>query len=108
MCSVQTQNLRESFQYADIIISATGSAHLIHGDLLPSNRALVIVDAGVNYDPPFVYGDVHMESVRNKCLLITPPKGAIGKVTVAMLAQNLSRAFVMQNRPIKNEMMEDR
>ncbi|UJR10243.1 hypothetical protein I4U23_014454 [Adineta vaga] len=98
ICSVQTDDLRQAFCYADIIITATGSAHLIHGDLLPDNRSLVIVDAGVSHDPPHIRGDVHMDSVRDKCVLITPPVGAVGPVTIAALAHNLFQAYMLQEK----------
>ncbi|CAF0845051.1 unnamed protein product [Adineta ricciae] len=98
ICSIHTQDLREAFSHADIIITATGSPHLIHGDLLPENRSLVIVDAGVSHDPPHIRGDVHMDSVRDKCILITPPVGAVGPVTIAALAHNLFQAYLAQEK----------
>lgn len=98
ICSIQTRDLREAFCYADIIITATGSPHLIHGDLLPSNRSLVIVDAGVSHEPPHIRGDVNIDSVRDKCILITPPTSAVGPVTIAALAHNLFDVFLLQNQ----------
>ncbi len=96
-CTVQTRNLQEYFLHADVIISATGQAHLIHGDLLPlTDRPLVIIDAGVSNKPPIIRGDVDIESVRNKCTLITPPTGAVGKMTIAALAHNLYDAYNQQ------------
>jgi methylenetetrahydrofolate dehydrogenase (NADP+)/methenyltetrahydrofolate cyclohydrolase len=89
MCSIHTRDLREAFLHADVIITATGVPHLIHGNLLPSNRSLVIVDAGVSHEPPFIRRDVDIDSVQDKCVLITPPKGAVGKLTVSALAHNL-------------------
>lgn len=109
MCSIQTRDLREIFSHADIIITATGCPHLIHGDILPSNRSLVIVDAGVCYEPPFIRGDVDIDSVQDKCVLITPPTGAVGKITVAALAHNLFNAFISLNKfdvtTVSNRMM---
>jgi methylenetetrahydrofolate dehydrogenase (NADP+)/methenyltetrahydrofolate cyclohydrolase len=106
ICSIQTQDLREAFCYADIIITATGSPHLIHGDLLPSNRSLVIVDAGVSHEPPYIRGDVDIDSVRDKCILITPPTGAVGPVTIAALAQNLFDAFMLQDKLSRENFLE--
>jgi methylenetetrahydrofolate dehydrogenase (NADP+)/methenyltetrahydrofolate cyclohydrolase len=101
-CTVQTRNLQDYFLNADVIISATGHPHLIHGDLLPplTNRPLVIVDAGVSSKPPIIQGDVHIESVRKKCTLITPPTGAVGKMTIAALAYNLYSAYKLQNQSL--------
>ena len=59
---------------------------------------MVIVDAGVSHDPPHIRGDVHMASVRDKCILITPPVGAVGPVTIAALAHNLFQAYLAQEK----------
>ena len=84
-------------------------AHLIHGDLLPSNRSLVIVDAGVSHEPPYIRGDVHFDSVRDKCILITPPTGAVGPVTIAALAHNLFNAFMLQDKlPMESFLEQNR
>ena len=97
-CTVETCDLQKHFQHADVIISATGQPHLIHGDLLPqTNRPLVIIDAGVSSKPPIIRGDVHMESVRRKCTLLTPPTSSVGKMTIAALAYNLFHAYNLCN-----------
>lgn len=97
-CTVQTRDLQDHFQHADIIISVTGQPHLIHGDHLPqTNRPLVIIDAGVSSKPPIIRGDVHIESVRRKCTLLTPPTGAVGKMTIAALAYNLYQSYNLCN-----------
>lgn len=102
-CTIQTENLQGCFLHADIIISATGHAHLIHGDLLPStNRSLVIIDAGVSNKSSVIRGDVHVESVRNKCTLLTPPTGAVGKMTIAALAHNLFTAYNQQTKHLSH------
>lgn len=103
-CTVQSRNLPDYFQHADVIISATGHPHLIHGDLLPeTNRPLVIIDAGVSSKPPIIRGDVHMESVQTKCTLLTPPTGAVGKMTIAALAHNLYDAYQQQKTYVVNK-----
>ena len=65
---------------ADLIISATGRAKLITGDLLKAGVALI--DVG---EPK---GDVDFQSVADKASFITPVPGGVGPMTVISLMEN--------------------
>ena len=49
----------------------------------------VIVDVGINRTPEGLRGDVDAASVGDKAAFITPVPGGVGKLTVAMLMENV-------------------
>lgn len=65
---------------ADIIITATGSKHLITGDMI--KNGVVLIDVG---EPK---PDVDTDSVKEKAAFLTPVPGGIGPVTVVCLLEN--------------------
>ncbi len=65
---------------ADIIISATGHANLITGDLV--KEGVVVIDVG---EPK---PDVDMASVKEKAAFVTPVPGGVGPVTIVSLLEN--------------------
>lgn len=65
---------------ADIIVSATGQAKLITGDLVKAG--VIVIDVG---EPK---GDVDFESVAQKAAFITPVPGGVGPMTVVCLLEN--------------------
>jgi methylenetetrahydrofolate dehydrogenase (NADP+)/methenyltetrahydrofolate cyclohydrolase len=67
-------------QDADIIISATGHANLITGDLV--KEGVVVVDVG---EPK---PDVEFSTVSQKAKFITPVPGGVGPVTIVSLLEN--------------------
>ncbi|OGV93734.1 hypothetical protein A3B57_00245 [Microgenomates group bacterium RIFCSPLOWO2_01_FULL_47_10] len=66
---------------SEIIISATGQAGLITGDMV--NEGITVIDVG---EPR---GDVDFASVLPKASFITPVPGGVGPVTVVSLLENL-------------------
>lgn len=83
----ETQNKNELLKSADIIISATGEANLIKGDVLKGG--VVLIDAGTSESNGGISGDVDRESVENIASVLSPVPGGVGPVTVAMLMQNV-------------------
>ncbi len=73
--------MEEKSQNADILITATGKAGLIKGDMVKAGA--VVIDVG---SPK---GDVDFESVSKKAAFITPVPGGVGPVTIVSLLDNL-------------------
>ncbi|MEI6316457.1 MAG: bifunctional 5,10-methylenetetrahydrofolate dehydrogenase/5,10-methenyltetrahydrofolate cyclohydrolase [bacterium] len=84
---IETQNKNEILKSADIIISATGEANLIKGDMLKDG--VVLIDAGTSESNGGIAGDVDRDSVENVASMLSPVPGGVGPVTVAMLMQNV-------------------
>lgn len=72
---------------ADIIFSGIGKPRFIVGDYIKEDG--VVVDAGTSDVAGETVGDVDFDSVSKKASFITPPKGGVGPLTVAMVFQNL-------------------
>lgn len=75
---------------ADVIISGTGKAGLITGDLVKPGA--VVIDAGSAGTDKGVVGDVDTASVEPKASLLSAVPGGVGPVTIAMLLQNVVAA----------------
>lgn len=82
-----TPDIGEVIKKADILVSATGKAGLITGDMV--KEGAVVVDAGTSVEGGNTRGDVDFESVSKKAAFITPVPGGVGPLTVACLFQNL-------------------
>lgn len=83
----KTENLKDLTLSADIIISATGSAKLINGDMVKTDA--VLIDCGTSESAGSIVGDIDTESVWAKTRFISPVPGGVGPVTVAKLLQNV-------------------
>ncbi|MBR2863997.1 bifunctional 5,10-methylenetetrahydrofolate dehydrogenase/5,10-methenyltetrahydrofolate cyclohydrolase [Candidatus Saccharibacteria bacterium] len=75
----------------DVVVSATGVPHLITNDMIKPGA--VIVDAGTASEDGVLVGDVD-DSVRNRTDLkaITPVRGGVGPLTVAVLFEDVIQA----------------
>lgn len=94
MCHSRTRNLPDIVRQADIVVSAIGRPHFVHGDWLKPGA--VVIDVGTNYikdetrkSGERLVGDVHYESASEVASLITPVPGGVGPMTVAMLLENV-------------------
>ena len=83
----QTKNLKDLTKSADILISATGVAHLIKRDMVKKNS--VVIDVGVSRCDGKIVGDVDFDNVKDIAAFITPNPGGVGPMTVAMIIDNL-------------------
>lgn len=82
-----TLDIKEVIKKADILVSATGRAGLITGDMV--KEGAVVVDAGTSVEGGDTRGDVDFGSVSKRASFITPVPGGVGPLTVACLFQNL-------------------
>lgn len=75
----------------DVIVSATGSPHLITNELVKPGA--VVVDAGTASEDGVLVGDVADEvRERTELLAITPKIGGVGPLTVTALFEHVLRA----------------
>lgn len=72
---------------ADVVVSGTGSPHLIKPDML--KRGVVLIDAGTSEQDGKVVGDAD-PACAEVASVFTPIPGGVGPVAVAMLFKNLS------------------
>ena len=87
VCHSKTADLKEHTRRADILVAAVGRAGFVTGDMVKDG--CVIVDVGINRTPEGLRGDVDAVSVGSKAAFITPVPGGVGKLTVAMLMENV-------------------
>ena len=59
-------------------------------------RGTVVIDVGINRLEGGLCGDVDYENVSKKASYITPVPGGVGPMTVAMLGENVLKAYKMQ------------
>lgn len=106
ICNSLTKNLKEHTKMADILVVAIGKEHFIGEDMV--KEGAVVVDIGINRTSEGkIVGDVKFEEVSKKASYMTPVPGGVGSMTVAMLFQNIWKAFIT-NRGIKDGSEEKR
>lgn len=86
VCHSRTNNIKRHTKDADIVISATGNKNLITADMI--REGAIVIDVGCYVEDGKIYGDVDFDNVSKKASLITPPKGGVGPMTVAMFLKN--------------------
>lgn len=84
----KTKNLAQITAQADILVSATGRAHLIQREYV--KEGAVVIDVGISRLPDGkLAGDVDFQNVLGKAGFITPVPGGVGPMTIAMIFQNI-------------------
>ena len=86
LCNSKTANLAFHTRQADILVTATGVAGLIDGDMVKTGA--IVIDAGIAKRDDVVVGDCVFEEVAKKASFITPVPGGVGPMTVAALLEN--------------------
>lgn len=81
-----TNDLASHLKKADIIVSATGVPGLITSDMVKPGAT--IVDAGTASENGVVVGDVASDVRERTDMAITPVKGGVGPLTIAVLFDN--------------------
>jgi len=93
-CHSQTANLKDITKQADILVSAVGKPQFIDESFV--KHGAVVVDVGFNYTDNLLVGDVDFESVAPIASAITPVPGGVGPMTVAILMENVWKAYQRQ------------
>lgn len=84
----KTKNLAQITASADILVSATGQAHLIKREYV--KEGAVVIDVGISrLENGKLSGDVDFQNVLGKAGFITPVPGGVGPMTIAMIFQNI-------------------
>ena len=87
ICHSKTTNLPEHTKNADVLVVATGVAHLIKDSMV--KEGAIVIDVGMNRLKDKLVGDVDTENVSNKAKYVTPVPGGVGLTTVLSLAENV-------------------
>ncbi len=123
VCHIETINLKDHTQKADILVVAAGVPYLIREDMV--KKGAVVIDVGINRistdkaNPELlewrkedfkkkgstIIGDVDFLRVQKKAGYITPVPGGVGPMTIAMLLSNSVKLAVKAIRKEK-EMKE--
>lgn len=92
VCHSKTKNLKDITSTADILIVALNQQEYITEEYVKENA--IVIDVGVHKNSEGkTVGDVDLDSVYNKVELITPPTGAVGPMTITMLAYNSAKSL---------------
>lgn len=94
ICNSKTKNLKDYTPLADILVVATGKPGLITGDMIGDD--VIVIDVGISKCGDKICGDVCYDEVVAKASYITPVPGGVGPMTVAMLGENVLKAYKMQ------------
>ncbi len=91
ICHSRTKDLAGHTSRADILVAATGRAHMIGADMIKPGA--VVIDVGINrLDDGSLVGDVDFDAAKEVAAHITPVPGGVGPMTIAMLLENTVRA----------------
>jgi methylenetetrahydrofolate dehydrogenase (NADP+)/methenyltetrahydrofolate cyclohydrolase len=97
VCHTKTKNLKELSRQADILIVAIGKPRSIDKTFVKEGS--VVVDVGINWSETGVVGDVDEQSVNGVVSALTPVPGGVGPMTIAILLENVLKAYRMQMNP---------
>jgi len=95
ICHSKTKDLKKETSQADILVVAVGVPGLIKKDMVKPGA--VVIDVGINKVDNKLVGDVDFEGVKEIASYITPVPGGVGPMTVAMLMNNVLKAYKVRN-----------
>ncbi|MBQ8081862.1 MAG: bifunctional methylenetetrahydrofolate dehydrogenase/methenyltetrahydrofolate cyclohydrolase FolD [Clostridia bacterium] len=87
ICHSKTPDLASMTRQADILVAAVGRANVITADMIKPSAA--VVDVGINRVNGRLVGDVDFERAFKVAGWISPVPGGVGRMTVAMLIDNV-------------------
>jgi methylenetetrahydrofolate dehydrogenase (NADP+) / methenyltetrahydrofolate cyclohydrolase len=94
ICHSKTLNIADYTKQADILIVAVGKPNFIDESFIKTG--VVVVDVGINLTDSGFVGDVNFDRVKDKVTAITPVPGGVGPMTIAILLENVLKAFFLQ------------
>ncbi len=94
ICHSKTKDLAKHTKKADILIVTVGKPKLVTREMV--RKGTVVIDVGINRLDDGLCGDVDYANVSDKCSYITPVPGGVGPMTVAMLGENVLKAYKIQ------------
>jgi methylenetetrahydrofolate dehydrogenase (NADP+)/methenyltetrahydrofolate cyclohydrolase len=100
-CDETTEDLKGEVQKAQILITATGVPRLIKSDWI--EEKVVVVDAGTASEQGVLVGDVEESARERDDIKVTPLRGGVGPLTIAVLFDHLLRATTLSAKVVQNE-----
>ena len=91
VCHSRTKNLKEIALRADVLVVAIGKARFINHEYV--KEGAFVIDVGVNRVDGKLCGDVDINDVIDKVSMITPVPKGVGPMTIAMLMNNVLKAY---------------
>lgn len=91
VCHSRTKNLKEIALRADVLVVAIGKARFINHEYV--KEGAFVIDVGVNRVDGKLCGDVDFDDVIDKVSMITPVPKGVGPMTIAMLMNNVLKAY---------------
>lgn len=90
ICHSKTKDLKDISSKADILIVAVGKSEFITKEYIKDNST--VIDVGINYVDGKLTGDVNKDSVIGTALNLSPVPLGIGKITTAVLLNNVAKS----------------
>lgn len=92
ICHSKTNNLSSITRDCDIVVAALNKQEYITSEYIKDGA--IVIDVGVHKNElGKTVGDVNYNDVCDKVSLITPPRGAVGPMTICMLAYNSAKCL---------------
>ena len=91
ICHSKTTDLASITKDCDIVVAALNRQEYITRDFI--KEGAIVIDVGVhkNQEEKTV-GDIDFDDIYPQASLITPPTGAVGPMTICMLAYNSAKS----------------
>lgn len=100
VCNSRTPDLASVARGADILVVATGRAHLVKGDWIKTGA--IVLDVGINRiemnGKAQLVGDVDFAAAQESAGAITPVPGGIGPMTIACLLRNTLQLYQLSTK----------
>ena len=90
VCDRQTPNTTEIIAASGVIVTATGQPHRITADMVKTGA--VVVDAGTASEGGVIVGDVDPSVRQRSDVILTPEKGGVGPLTIAVMVDHVIQA----------------
>ena len=92
ICHSKTKDLASVTSNCDIVVAALNKKEYITSEYIKDGA--IVIDVGVHKNElGKTVGDVNYNDVYDKVSLITPPTGAVGPMTICMLAYNSAKSL---------------
>ena len=100
ICHSRSDDIKKHTLDADIVVVATGFPGTLTKDMVKKNS--IVIDVGVNRIEDDtkkngfrLIGDSDFDDIINIVSKITPVPGGVGPMTIAMLLENVTKAFYL-------------
>lgn len=98
VCNSLTEDLGFYTRQADILVVAAGHPKLITADMVNSEKAVSVIDVGINRTENGICGDVDFENVEPIVDSITTVPGGVGVLTTAEVAFHTYISCLVQSQ----------